>query len=101
MTKPTIAFMCLLAVCTQVFACPRSTAAKHEFMRTHACPATVAHKKYSCPGFVVDHRIALACGGADSPSNMQYQTVADAKAKDKWERKGCATRKVPPTTKGE
>jgi len=31
----------------------------------------------------------LACGGADSPSNMEWQTVADAKAKDKWERIGC------------
>lgn len=24
-----------------------------------------------------------------SPANMQWQTVADAKAKDKWERKEC------------
>jgi hypothetical protein len=36
---------------------------------------------------VVDHRKALAEGGADEPSNMQWQTTADAKAKDKWERK--------------
>jgi len=28
-----------------------------------------------------------AAVGADDPSNMQWQTVADAKAKDKWERK--------------
>ena len=34
----------------------------------------------------VDHVKALACGGADAPSNMQWQTVADGKAKDKWER---------------
>lgn len=27
--------------------------------------------------------------GEDAPSNMQWQTVADAKAKDKWERKEC------------
>jgi len=40
-------------------------------------------------GYVVDHKIALACGGADSPSNMQWQTKTDAKAKDKWERNGC------------
>jgi hypothetical protein len=32
---------------------------------------------------------ALACGGADAPVNMQWQSVAEGKAKDKWERKGC------------
>jgi hypothetical protein len=41
------------------------------------------------PGHVVDHIIPLACGGADAPSNMQWQTIAEGKAKDKWERKGC------------
>ena len=41
------------------------------------------------PGHVVDHIKPLACGGADIPSNMQWQTIAEAKAKDKWERNGC------------
>jgi len=41
------------------------------------------------PGYVVDHIRPLACGGADVPSNMQWQTVAAAAAKDKWERAGC------------
>jgi hypothetical protein len=40
-------------------------------------------------GYVVDHVVPLACGGSDSPSNMQWQTVAAGKAKDKVERKGC------------
>ncbi|MCX7105232.1 MAG: hypothetical protein NTU70_08145 [Methylococcales bacterium] len=31
----------------------------------------------------------MACGGADAPSNIQWQSVAEGKAKDKWERKGC------------
>src|SRR2546429_250504 len=36
----------------------------------------------SCwPGHVVDHRMPLACGGADAPSNMQWQTTEDAKAR--------------------
>jgi hypothetical protein len=38
---------------------------------------------------VVDHIVPLACVGADIPSNMQWQTVAQAKAKDRIERKGC------------
>lgn len=41
------------------------------------------------PGYVIDHIVPLACGGADKPSNMQWQTIAEAKAKDKVERKGC------------
>src|SRR2546422_10373677 len=35
--------------------------------------------------------LPLACGGADAPSNMQWQTTEDAKAKDKVERQGCST----------
>ena len=42
------------------------------------------------PGHVVDHKVPLACGGADAPSNMQWQTTGEAKAKDKVERQGCA-----------
>jgi len=42
------------------------------------------------PGHVVDHIIPLACGGPDVPTNMQWQTVAEGKAKDKVERRGCA-----------
>jgi len=40
-------------------------------------------------GYVIDHKIPLACGGADAPWNMQWQTIAEAKAKDKIERRGC------------
>jgi hypothetical protein len=38
---------------------------------------------------VIDHVKPLACGGADTPANMQWQTRAEAKAKDRWERIGC------------
>ena len=41
------------------------------------------------PGYVVDHIIALACGGADTPANMQWQTIAEGRAKDRRERLGC------------
>ena len=35
--------------------------------------------------YVVDHIVPLKRGGADTPANMQWQTEAAAKAKDKWE----------------
>jgi hypothetical protein len=31
----------------------------------------------------------LACGGPDAVWNLQWQTIADAKAKDRWERRAC------------
>lgn len=37
------------------------------------------------PGYVIDHIIPLKRGGCDSVENMQWQTVEDAKAKDRWE----------------
>jgi hypothetical protein len=41
------------------------------------------------PGYVVDHIVPLTCGGCDVPSNMQWQTLADSRAKDKTEKSGC------------
>jgi len=66
----------------------RSVAAKDAFKREHPCPST-SRTSGPCPGYVIDHVKPLACGGLDDPSNMQWQTVASGKAKDKWERKGC------------
>lgn len=65
-----------------------SAHARSEFKHLHPCPANgkVSRK---CPGYVIDHIKPLACGGADDPSNMQWQTKEDAAAKDKWERIGC------------
>ncbi|MBF0539821.1 MAG: HNH endonuclease [Nitrospirae bacterium] len=64
----------------------RSLEAKHEFWRLSGYP-------HGRKGYVVDHIIPLACGGANMPSNMQWQTKAEGKAKDKWERKGCSKNK--------
>jgi hypothetical protein len=66
----------------------RSRQARADFMKQHPCPAT-GRSSGACKGYVVDHVKPLACGGADAPSNMQWQTVAEGKAKDKWERIGC------------
>jgi hypothetical protein len=54
------------------------------FRKTHPCPST-GRTSGACPGYVVDHIKALKHGGRDDPSNMQWQTVEAAKARDRWE----------------
>ena len=58
----------------------RSEKAKGDFMRQTGYPS-------GRPGYVVDHIIPLSKGGKDVPSNMQWQTTAEARAKDRVERK--------------
>jgi len=38
------------------------------------------------PGYVVDHIIPLQCGGADSPANMQWLTIDEARLKHRTDR---------------
>jgi len=58
----------------------RSEVAKRDFMKQSGYPN-------GRPGYVVDHIVPLAKGGKDVPSNMQWQTIAEARAKDRVERK--------------
>ena len=74
------------------FTCPRdshgkikrSAAAKSNFKHLHPCPAT-GKSSGSCLGYVIDHVVPLKRGGADRPSNMQWQTKEAAKEKDREE----------------
>jgi hypothetical protein len=52
----------------------RSSTAKHQFERSNPCPST-GRTSGGCPGYVIDHKTALKHGGADSPSNMQWQSA--------------------------
>ena len=62
----------------------RSPKALQQFKKANPCPRT--GKTYgSCPGYAVDHVMPLKRGGADAPSNMQWQTKEEAKRKDRWE----------------
>ena len=62
----------------------RSPQARRDFQKSRPCPST-GRTSGHCPGYVVDHIKPLKRGGADSPSNMQWQTVQAAKEKDKTE----------------
>lgn len=66
----------------------RDPAQVRAFRHDHACPST--HEiSGACPGYVVDHIIPLCLGGVDEPRNMQWQSRADALAKDKLEWEAC------------
>ena len=69
----------------------RSQAQVTAFKHTHPCPVN-GNTKGRCPGYIVDHIKALCVCGKDRPSNMQWQTVAEAKLKDRTE---CLVRPRP------
>jgi hypothetical protein len=56
----------------------RSPKVKHKFDVEQGYP-------HGRKGYVVDHTCALFCGGRDVTANMQYQTIAAGKRKDRWE----------------
>ena len=62
----------------------RSHAQVAAFKHEHPCPST-GKGRGRCPGYIVDHVKPLCAGGPDRPSNIRWQTVADAKAKDRVE----------------
>ena len=62
----------------------RSEEARDAFKRMHPCPST-GRSSGPCPGYIIDHVKALKHGGLDDPSNMQWQTVGEARLKDRWE----------------
>lgn len=93
---PTLAL--LLAVTLAATACAaeppapvkRSSTPRRAFIRANPCPATGdANPRHACPGWRVDHVVPLACGGPDSPANMQWLTTEAWAAKSKWERSPC------------
>ena len=56
----------------------RSSSARYAFMKQTGYP-------HGRKGYIIDHIKPLKEGGCDCPENMQWQTIQDAKAKDKWE----------------
>ena len=39
----------------------------------------------ACPGYRKDHIRPLTCGGPDKVQNLQWQTIADARAKPNFD----------------
>ena len=78
----------LIIALAVALACPAPLSAKEyrsrevtrEFQREHPCPST-GKTSGACPGYRKDHIRPLSCGGADAVQNLQWQTVAAARAK--------------------
>lgn len=71
-----------------IHAAQRSAAERLAFTRENPCPAT-GLRRGACPGWQVDHVIALVCGGQDHRSNMQWLTVADHWVKTRHDVRAC------------
>jgi hypothetical protein len=59
-----------------------------EYVRSHAVHRAFLKATgypHGRPGFVVDHIFPLCAGGHDALDNLQWQSIADAKVKDRAE----------------
>lgn len=69
----------------------RSSAVLRDFKKLHPCPLDVLGLRPeplpSCPGWILDHPLPLACGGCDVVGNLQWLPEAMWRAKSLWERK--------------
>ncbi len=86
----------LAAAIMLAFACVAAPAAESRrpsnaeilFRLANPCPST-GETRGPCAGYVIDRIIPVICGGADAPGNMQWQTLTEAREKDRWEAIGC------------
>lgn len=69
-------------------AATRPSDAEIFFRLDNPCPSTGATRG-PCKGYVIDRVIPRICGGAEAQENMRWATIAEAKAKAKWDRIGC------------
>lgn len=83
---------------THAHAAAAPSRAEVYFRLANPCPST-GQTSGPCKGYVIDRVVPVVCGGAEDPSNMQWQTLAEAKEKDRWERIGCrpGRKQVMPT----
>lgn len=79
------ALVCFLASAAES---RRPSNAEVLFRLANPCPGT-GEVRGACAGYVIDRIIPIVCGGAEAPDNMQWQTLAEAKEKNRWELIGC------------
>lgn len=78
----------------------RDRAQVRAFRAEHPCPAT-GLKRGACPGWHVDHIIALCAGGEDHPRNMQWITKEDHRFKTLVDVRECRRARFEASKQGE
>ena len=87
-SAPFLLCLMLALVHATVVAAAAPPRAEILFRLANPCPAT-GQTSGACKGYVIDRILPIVCGGAEDPSNMQWQTLAQAREKDRWEKIGC------------
>lgn len=70
----------LVALATPALAIPRDAQQRAAFRKANPCPST-GMISGRCPGYQIDHRVALMNGGEDHPRNMQWLHKSEHRAK--------------------
>lgn len=81
----------IFAVCASLLVqaqIKRSSSEARAFRQVNECPATDL-KQGSCPGYEVDHVIALCLGGPDTIDNMQWLSIDVHRAKTRIDVSEC------------
>lgn len=73
----------------------RSRTVVAEFKRLQPCPAT-GKVRGPCPGWEVDHVLALCAGGRDAVSNLQWLRVEEHRIKTRSDAAACRRKQPPP-----
>lgn len=60
----------------------------HQFRKANPCPAT-GKIRGSCPGWEIDHRIALCAGGTDEVNNLQWLKAEQHREKTRKDVQSC------------
>jgi hypothetical protein len=90
MTRRLLAAL-LLVLATTTAADARDRSQVRAFRKANPCPST-GKTTGPCPGWVVDHAWPLCAGGADDPSNMQWEQYLESLRKDRVEIALCRCR---------
>jgi hypothetical protein len=77
-----LALLCWLGASLSAAEIVRSRAVHRAFLQQSGYPQ-------GRPGYVADHIFPLCAGGPDAVANLQWQTVADGKTKDRAEKRLC------------